>query len=238
MIGLKIMAVLLMLFLAHLVTLSVTVGHYTAAGRYTITRMQDRSMLYRLTHLSLLVSSLTALCVLLSGLHHFFLRCQLLSQISQLPLVLLLKLSDSMQLMVTTGRHLLATRSSCRTQRRPQIPTAEWKVMKVNLCTEADEKGSKAKQCHLRLLEVQLPAQLLHLLPGSLLESLQLLQLLSQGFYTLPLPPQGCSMLADEGLAVCLAISQGAFCLPQFCSQPLLSFLNQAMTNCRPAARV
>ncbi len=113
------------------------------------------------------------------------------------------------------------------------IPTAEWQVVKVNLCTEADEKGSKAKECHLRLLEVQLPAQLLHLLPGSLL---QLLQLLLQGFYTLPLPPQGCSMLADEGLAVCLTISQGAFCLPQFCSQPLLSFLSQAMTNCRPAA--
>ena len=92
------------------------------------------------------------------------------------------------------------------------IPTAEWQVVKVNLCTEADEKGSKAKECHLRLLEVQLPAQLLHLLPGSLL---QLLQLLLQGFYTLPLPPQGCSMLADEGLAVCLTISQGVFCLPQ-----------------------
>ena len=74
-----------------------------------ITRMQDRPMLCRLTHLSLLVSSLTALCALLSGLHQFFLRCQLLSQISQLPLLLLLKLSNSMQLMVTTGRHLSAT---------------------------------------------------------------------------------------------------------------------------------
>ena len=97
-------------------------------------------------------------------------------------------------------------------------------------------KGSKDKEWYLRLLEVQLPAQLLHLLPGSPLKSLQLLQLLLQGFYTLPLLLQSCSMLADEGLAVCLTISQGALCLPQFRSQPLLSFLNQAMTNCRPAA--
>ena len=112
-------------------------------------------------------------------------------------------------------------------------PNAEWKVVKVSLCTEADEKASNDTECHLRLLQVQLPAQLLHLLPGSPLDSLQLLQLLLQGFYTLP---QGCSMLADEGLAVCLTISQSALCLPQFRSQPLLSFLTQAMTNCRPAA--
>ncbi len=77
-----------------------------------ITCMQDRPVLCRLTHLSLLVSSLTALCALLSSLRHFFLRCQLLSQMSQLPLVLVLKLGDSMQLMVTTGRHLSATQSS------------------------------------------------------------------------------------------------------------------------------
>ena len=67
-----------------------------------ITRMQDRPMLCRLTHLGLLMSSLTALCVLLRV-------CQLLSQMSQLPLVLLLELNDSMLLMVTTGRHLSAT---------------------------------------------------------------------------------------------------------------------------------
>jgi len=108
--------------------------------------------------------------------------------------------------------------------------------VKVNLCTEANEKGSKVNECHLRLLQVQLPAKSLHLLPGSLLDSLQLLQLLLQGFYTLSLPLQGCNMLANEGLAVCLTVSQGAFCLPQFCSQPPLSFLNQFTTNCRPAA--
>ena len=76
-------------------------------------------MLCRLAHLGLLVSSLTALCVLLSGLHHFFLRRQLLNQISQLPLVPLLKLSDSMLLMVTTGRHLLPIQpvfTSCSTK--------------------------------------------------------------------------------------------------------------------------
>jgi len=44
------------------------------------------------------VSSLTALCALLSS-------CQLLNQISQLPLVLLLKLSVSMLL---TTQHLLS----------------------------------------------------------------------------------------------------------------------------------
>ncbi len=63
-----------------------------------IIRMQDRPMLCRLTHLGLLMSSLTALCVLLRV-------CQLLSQMSQLPLVLLL---NSMLLMVTNGRHLSA----------------------------------------------------------------------------------------------------------------------------------
>ena len=46
------------------------------------------------------MSSLTALCALLS-------ICQLLNQISQLPLVLLLKLSDSM--LLTTQHHLSAT---------------------------------------------------------------------------------------------------------------------------------
>jgi len=90
--------------------------------------------------------------------------------------------------------------------------------------------GSNGKRCHLRPLGVQLPAQLLHLLPGSPLNFLQLLQLLLQGFYTLPLLLQGCSMLADEGLAVCLTISQGGFCLTQVRSQPLSLFLNQAMT--------
>ena len=165
MIGLKIMAVLLMLFLAHLVTLSVTVGHYTAAGRYTITRMQDRSMLYRLTHLSLLVSSLTALCVLLSGLHHFFLRCQLLSQISQLPLVLLLKLSDSMQLMVTTGRHLLATRSSCRSCKTfayvwtgMQTPAgADLHVIASKNSSQLPECVMTSERCHTQ--EVQVTAK-------------------------------------------------------------------------------
>ena len=52
---LKTVSVLLAYFLAHLVMLPVTVVHYTAAGRQMITRMQDRSVLCRLTHLGLLV---------------------------------------------------------------------------------------------------------------------------------------------------------------------------------------
>ncbi len=59
------------------------------------------------------VDSVSALCELLSSLHHFFLRlcsllsvCGLLNQISQLPLVLLLKLSNSMLLLNTTWHHL------------------------------------------------------------------------------------------------------------------------------------
>jgi len=59
------------------------------------------------------VDSVAALCVILSSLHHFFLRlcsllsvCQLLKQSSQLALVLLLKLSNSLLLMNTTGHHL------------------------------------------------------------------------------------------------------------------------------------
>jgi len=65
------MSVLLAHFRAHPVMLPVTAVHYTAAGRHLITRMQDRSVLCRLTHLDLLVSSLTALSALLSGLHYF-----------------------------------------------------------------------------------------------------------------------------------------------------------------------
>ncbi len=73
MIGLKMMSFLPVLFLPHPVMLPVIVVHYTAAGQQRLTRMQDRPMLCRLTHLGLLVSSLTALCALLSGFHHFFL---------------------------------------------------------------------------------------------------------------------------------------------------------------------
>ena len=86
---------------------------------------------------------------------------------------------------------------------------------RVQLRAEADEKGSNGKKCHLGPPDVQLPAQLLHFLPGSPLNILQLLQLLLQGFYTLPLLLQGCSMLADEGLPVCLTPPQGALCQPQ-----------------------
>ena len=107
----------------------------------------------------------------------------------------------------------------------------------MQLRAEADEKGSNGSKCHLRPLHMQLLAQLLHLLSGTPLNILQLLQLLLQGFYSLPLLLQGCSMLADEGLAVCLTMSQGGFCLTQFRSQPLFSFLNQAMMNCRPAVQ-
>ncbi len=83
------------------------------------------------------------------------------------------------------------------------------------MCAEADEKGSNGIKCHLKPLGVQLLPQVLHLLPGPPLNFLQLLQLLLQGFYMLPLLLQGCSMLADEGLAVCLTPPQGPLCQPQ-----------------------
>ena len=73
------------------------------------------------------------------------------------------------------------------------------------MCAEADEKGSNGIKCHLKPLGVQLLPQVLHLLPGPPLNFLQLLQLLLQG----------CSMLADEGLAVCLTPPQGPLCQPQ-----------------------
>ncbi|KAA6419739.1 MAG: hypothetical protein FRX49_10272 [Trebouxia sp. A1-2] len=58
-------------------------------------------------------------------------------------------------------------------------------------CNVTDEKGSNGMKCHLRPLQVQLPAQCLYFLPGSPLNILQLLQLLLQGFYTMPLLLQG-----------------------------------------------
>jgi len=57
----------------------------------------------------------------------------------------------------------------------------------ILLSKEADQMESNDKEWHLRPLEIQLPAQLLHLLPGSPTNFLQLLQLLLQSFYTLPL---------------------------------------------------
>ncbi len=90
------------------------------------------------------------------------------------------------------------------------MANAQWRV-EYKCALGADEKGLNCKKCHLRPLQVQLPAQLLYLLPGSSLNFLQLLQLPLQGFYMLPLPGSPHGLMPGTSLNLLQLLLQGFY---------------------------